>query len=580
MNILGVSAFYHDSAACLIKDGNVIAAAQEERFSRKKHDNGFPKNAIQYCLEEAKLSPREITHIGFYEKPYVKFERLLYQFIETYPQSLSTFVDTMPVWLSERLALPDYFSDQGFKCPVYYLDHHLSHAAASFFSSPFQEAAILIMDGVGEWATTSTGIGNGNKIEMRKEIHFPHSLGLLYSAITAYLGFSVNNSEYKVMGMAPYGKPRYAKEFDTLLHVNSDTSFSLNMDYFAYHYKKSMTSKKMESLFAQPARKPESELTPFHMDIAASLQAKTEEVIMRLCNELWNETHMSNLCLGGGVALNSVANGKILQKTKFKRLFIQPAAGDAGSAMGAALYVHRSILQQPSRYQMNTAFLGPGFDEQSIQRFLTQHAIAHEHFFSHEKIAERVAELVYDGKVVGFFQGRMEWGPRALGARSILANPCDPHIKDILNQKVKHREHFRPFAPVIPIEDVHEWFECDDPLPEAADYMLMVYPIKKEKRKKIPGVTHVDGSGRLQVIRKEQHPAYYHVIRSFQKWSGVPILINTSFNIRGEPIVCTPQDAYRCMSGTGIDYLAMERFLIAREANPKDWWDSESIAKD
>lgn len=580
MYVLGVSAFYHDSAACLVKNGAVVAAAQEERFTRKKHDNGFPHHAITYCLKEAGIAPSDVHHIAFYEKPYTKFERLLYQFIETYPRSLGTFVETLPVWLSERLALASFFTDMGFKAKIYYPSHHLSHASASFFASPFEEAAILTMDGVGEWATTSVGHGKGDSITLANEIHFPHSLGLLYSALTAYLGFSVNNSEYKVMGLAPYGKNRYAAQFDKLIKIFPDGSFALNMDYFAYPSEQKMFTPKMEQLFGHPARKPESPVAPFHMDVAASLQAKTEEVVIGLCTHAYNLKKTDDLCLGGGVALNSVANGKILARTPFKRIFIQPAAGDAGSAMGAALYVSRAVLKQKIPYRLDSAYLGPSFSNQEIADFLTEKKIVHTRIASPKAMAQRVGSLIHEGKVVGFFHGRMEWGPRALGARSILANPCDPKIKDVLNEKVKHREHFRPFAPVIPVEDVKGWFDCDSPVPEAADYMLMVYPIKKEKRKRIPGVTHVDGSGRLQVIRKGQNDLYYQTIREFEKKSGVPILINTSFNIRGEPIVCTPADAYRCMMGTGIDYVVIEQFLVARKDNLRDAWDSEALAMD
>ncbi|MFH0970426.1 MAG: carbamoyltransferase [Candidatus Diapherotrites archaeon] len=580
MYILGVSAFYHDSAACLIKDGEIVAAAQEERFTRKKHDNSFPKNAIAYCLRQAGISPKEVNKISFYEKPYVKFERLLYQFIETYPKSFSTFIETIPIWLNERLNVPQHFEKEGFRAPIQYVSHHLSHAAASYYTSKFDNAAILTMDGVGEWATTTMGFAEGNNITLTHEIHFPHSLGLLYSAITAYLGFSVNNSEYKVMGLAPYGKPKYKSEFDKLVHVYPDGSFSLDMDYFAFTYEKKMNSKKMEELFNHPARKKESEVTQFHKDVAASLQTKTEEIVIKLCNELFHQTKKENICLGGGVALNSVINGKILTQTPFKKICIQPAAGDAGSAMGAALHVWHHYSPQSLRLPFSHAFWGPGFSQEEVKKFLDQKKINYSMLKNTREIASHTAKLIHEGNIVGFFQGRMEWGPRALGARSILANPTDPNIKDILNQKVKHREHFRPFAPVIPVEDAKNWFDCDLPLPEPADYMLMVYPVKKSKREKILGVVHVDGSGRLQTIRKNQHALYYQTIREFEKLSGVPILINTSFNIRGEPIVCTPEDAYRCMMGTGIDYLMIENFLVARKDNLQDAWDSEKLAND
>ncbi len=578
--VLGVSAHYHDSAACLLKNGEVVAAAQQERFSRKKHDNGFPKEAIEYCLSEADIVPARVDYIGFYEKPFLKFERLLYQMIDTFPWSAHAFIDSLPSWLSEKLAIPSTIEGHGFKAKTFFVEHHRSHAAGTYLASPFDSAAILTMDGVGEWATTTMGEGKDNTITLSKEIHFPHSVGLLYSAITAYLGFSVNNSEYKVMGLAPYGKNSYQKEFDELMQVFADGSFALNMKYFSFHHAKSMFSPEMESLFGQPPRKKESAVTEFHQDMAASLQAKTEEVILGLLNHLYQETKQQNVCLSGGVALNSVANGKILRRTPFKRLFIQPAAGDAGSAMGAALYVHNVVLGNAHRFRMKHAYWGPGFGDVEIRRFLDEKKINYQSFDSHHALSKKVAELVWDNQVVGWFQGRMEWGPRALGARSILSNPCNPEMQNILNLRVKHRERFRPFAPVIAEESINDWFEADTPTPDPTDYMLMVYPIKKAKQKKIPAVTHVDGSGRLQTVRKGQNPNYYSVIKEFEKLSGVPILINTSFNIRGEPIVCTPAQAYRCMMGTGIDYLAMGSFLIPRKENLRDAWDSESIAMD
>ena len=580
MNVLGITAFYHDSAACVMRDGKVTAAAQLERFSRKKHDQGFPTQAIEWCLKESGITIDQVDAIGFYEKPYLKFERLLFQFIETFPASWGAFTETIPSWFSEKLTVGKRIEDLGYNGKVYYLEHHLSHAAASFLCSPFDEAAIFTIDGVGEWATATTGTGKGNQIELLNEIRFPHSLGLLYSTITAYLGFSVNNSEYKVMGLAPYGSPRFKKEFDQIIQCHEDGSFSLDMKYFSYHQKMRMPSPALEELLGQPSRKKEDPVTSFHQDVAASLQLKTEEALFNALNALHRETKSENLCLAGGVALNSVANGKILSNTPFKRLFIQPAAGDAGSAMGAALYVTNSILGKKRSYVLDSAFLGPSYSNEEIRKFLVQNNIQFSEFKNDSEIAKKTAKWISENRVVGWFQGRMEWGPRALGSRSILSNACNPDMKEILNLKVKHREAFRPFAPAIPFENVSEWFETDNPLPEASDYMLMVYPIRKEKRKKIPAVTHVDGSGRLQVIRKKQHPLYYNVIKEFEKISGVPIVINTSFNIRGEPIVCTPQDAYRCMMGTGIDSLVMGNYCIDREKNPKDIWDSESIATD
>ncbi len=580
MNILGLSAYYHDSSACLLKDGILVAAAQEERFSRKKHDFGFPKQAISYCLKEGNLTIKDIDAVAFYEKPFLKFERLLFQFVETFPYSYGVFVETLPTWLSEKLLVKNEIQKLGFKGKTFFLEHHLSHASSSYLCSPFKQAAILTVDGVGEYATTTFSVGKENEIKMLKEIQFPHSLGLLYSAITAYLGFSVNNSEYKVMGLAPLGKPIFMNEFEKLIQTFEDGSFKLNMEYFSYTHKKRMPSKKLEELFGQKTRTKEAELKQFHKDVAASLQSKTEEVLFNLLNALFKETKSTNLCLAGGVALNSVANGKILSNTPFKRIFIQSAAGDAGGSIGAALYVNNSLMKKPSTYVFNSAFLGPSFSSKQVEEFLKQKKINYSVFNSQQEIAKKTAQLIKENFVVGWFQGRMEWGPRALGARSILSNPCNPKMKDILNSKVKHREQFRPFAPVVLFEEATKWFECDLPIPEPADYMLMIYPIKKEKQKFIPAVTHVDGSGRLQIIKKEQHPLYYQTIKEFQKLTKVPILINTSFNIRGEPIVCTPENAYNCMMGTGIDCLVIENFLIQRKNNLKDEWDSEKLAID
>ncbi|MDO8634211.1 MAG: carbamoyltransferase [archaeon] len=580
MDVLGISAYYHDSSACLLRDGKIIAAAQEERFSRKKHDLGFPVNAMNYCLEEAKTAAKELDAVAFYEKPYLKFERLLMQFIDTFPRSMGVFVESIPSWLSEKLLVPKNIKDLGYNGKVYYLEHHLSHAASAFLCSPYKKAAILTVDGVGEYATTTFSSGNDREIKLFKEIHFPHSLGLLYSTITAYLGFTVNNSEYKVMGLAPCGKPVYMDEFDKLIKNFDDGSFELDMSHFAYTHEKKMPSKKLEQLFGEKTREKESQITQFHKDVAASLQAKTEEVLFHLLENLYKETKLENLCMAGGVALNSVANGKILSKTPFKRIFIQPAAGDAGTSMGAALFVYNSLMKKRREFVLTSAFLGPSFSDQKVKEYLDKNAIKYSRFRSQAEIAKKTAELVHNNSVIGWFEGRMEWGPRALGARSILSNPTNPKMQDILNLKVKHREKFRPFAPVVLFEEAHKWFECDDPIPEAADYMLMVYPVRKEKRKIIPAVTHVDGSGRLQVIRKEQHALYYQAVKEFQKLSGVPIMINTSFNIRGEPIVCTPHDAYRCMMGTGIDCLVIENYLVKRSDNQKDMWDSEKNATD
>lgn len=578
--ILGISCYYHDAAAALVKDGVVIAAAEEERFTRKKHDSSFPLKAILYCLDEAGITMDEISAVAFYDKPLLKFERILSQHLEKFPFSFATFHKAMPQWFTEKMRIRSVLKKKlKYTGDVFYGEHHMSHAAASFLTSPFKSAAFLTVDGVGEWATTTMGLARGTDISITKEINFPHSIGLLYSAVTALLGFSVNNSEYKVMGLSPYGKPKYLDLFKKVVHTRKDGSYALDMNYFDYHYKMRMPGKKFVKLLG-PIRKPDEPITQHHKDIASSLQAITEEVLVGMLHHLHEETQMDNLCMAGGVALNSVANGKILSRTPFKRLFIQPAASDAGSAIGAALYVYNTILGNRRVYHQKTAYLGPGFSRAEIKAFLDKHGINYATFKNEKQLVKTTAKLINEDKVIAWFQGRMEWGPRALGARSILSNPCNPKMQDILNAKVKHREMFRPFAPVICVDDAPEYFECDMPVPQPTDFMLMVYPIKREKRKLIPAVTHVDGSGRLQTIRREQNPLYHDLIKAFGKLSGVPILINTSFNIRGEPIVCTPYEAYRCMMGTGIDYLVIDNFIIPREKNPQHMWDSEYLAKD
>ncbi len=578
MNILGISAFYHDSSACLYRDGAIAAAAQEERFSRKKHDLGWPKNAIEYVLSESQIKIGDVDYVAYYEKPFLKFERLMAQFATTYPRSLPAFLESMPTWLSEKLAVPGYIARMGYKGPVRYIGHHHGHAASAFLVSPFESAAILTMDGVGEWSTTTLGRGRQTRVLLEKEIDFPHSIGLLYSTLTAYLGFRVNNSEYKVMGLAPWGKPEHYEKLRKILRLNSDGSFALDMNYFDYVHRMRMYSDQFVAEFG-PARTPDSPVTQFHKDMAASVQKLTEEAVYNTLRHLHAITGEENLCMAGGVALNSVANGKILSNTPFKRIFIQPAAGDAGTAIGAAAYLYHTLLKHPRTTPMTTASLGPHYSDEQIEIFLNENKIRYTRFKSRDELLQTTADLLLNDRVIGWFQGRMEWGPRALGNRSILSNPTNPDMADILNLKVKHREKFRPFAPVITQEDVPDYFDADLPVPEPAAYMLMVYPVKKEKRALIPSVTHVDGSGRLQTIAREQNPLYYDLIKTFGKKSGVPILINTSFNIRGEPIVCTPAHAYRCMMGTGIDALVMGHYLIARADNPKDQWDSESEAK-
>ena len=577
MNILGISCFYHDAAACLMKDGIVVAAAEEERFTRKKHDISFPINAVNYCLKEGNISINQIDYIGFYEKPLLKFERLLSQHLEMFPFSFWSFYRALPSWLNEKLRVPSIIRKKlRYNGDVLFIEHHLAHAASAFLVSPFEEAAILTIDGVGEWATASYGYGKGNYITLLKELRFPNSVGLLYSTVTAHLGFSVNNSEYKVMGLSPYGKPTYYDSFKKIVDVKEDGSIEFDMSYFDYHYKLTMPGKKFVGEFG-PIRNPNEEVTQRHKDIAASLQKITEEIIFKMLNHLYNETKMENLCIAGGVALNSVANGKITKNTPFKNVWVQPAASDAGTSLGAAAYINNIIVGDNRKYAMKSAYLGPSFSTEYIKNFLDKNKITYKKFKSDMALVKLTANLIFNNNVVGWFQGRMEWGPRALGARSILSNAANPQMKDILNLKVKHREHFRPFAPVISKEDVHDYFEIDK---DEEPFMLFVYPFKEDKKRLVPSVVHVDGTGRLQTTSKEENPLYYGVIKEFEELSGVPILVNTSFNIRGEPIVCTPEDAYRCMMGTGIDYLIMDKFLIARKDNPKDMWDSEKAAKD
>ena len=577
MYILGISCYYHDAAACLIKDGKIIAAAEEERFTRKKHDISFPINAINFCLKKANITGDKLDHVAFYEKPLLKFERILSQHLQSFPASYFTFIKTIPGWINEKLRIRKTLKKKiNYKKDVSYIDHHLSHAASSYLVSPFKESAILTVDGVGEWATTTFGHAKENKITLEKEIHFPHSLGLLYSTITAFLGFKVNNDEYKVMGLAPYGEPKYTDEFKKILILHDDGSYSLDMSYFIYHWASRMPSGKMSQVFG-PKRKPEAELTQKHKDIASSLQKVTEEALFHILNQLHKETQSDNLCMAGGVALNSVANGKIKANTPFKNIYIQPAASDAGTALGAAFYLYNSILNKKRETVMDHAYLGPSFTNQEIKEYLDDKNINYFQFKSDDDLIKTTAKLIWENNVIGWFQGSMEWGPRALGARSIISNATNPEMKDIINAKVKHRELFRPFAPAVTAEDAKKYFELDK---EDEKFMLFVYPIKKEFHKKIPAVTHVDGSGRLQTITKEQNKLYHGVIKQFGKHSGIPIVINTSFNIRGEPIVLSPHDAYRCMMGTGIDYLVIGNFLVKRDDNPNDKWDSESLAKD
>src|SRR3989338_407376 len=580
MYIMGISCYYHDAAACIIEDGKIIAAAEEERFTRKKHDSSFPIKAIAYCLKEAGITAQQLNHISYYEKPVLKFQRILNQHLQMAPRSFRVFKDSLISW-TQKMNIEKKIRDElSYTGPISFMEHHASHAASAFFPSPFENAAIVTIDGVGEWATTTIGIGKKNTVKLLKEIHFPHSIGLLYSTITALLGFSVNNSEYKVMGLSPYGNSKtYKPHFNKIIKTDSDGSFSLDMSYFDFHYKPWMPSRKLCKLLCK-TRKPDEQVTQQHKDIAAALQQKTEEVMINLLKHAKKETGMDNICIAGGVALNSVANGKLLKQTGFKNIWIQPAAGDSGNSIGAALMLYHHVLGSENRQPQETAYLGPSFSDTKIKEFLDSHFIRYTAFKTKTELLKKVAKLIHGNNVIGWFQVRMEWGPRALGARSILSNPCNPKMQEILNLKVKHREKFRPFAPVVCVDDGMAYFECDEPIPLPTDFMLMVYPIRKEWRAKIPAVTHVDGSGRLQTVRREQNPLYYELIKEFGRLSSVPILINTSFNIRGEPIVCTPKDAYWCMMGTGIDYLVMGKYIIKRADNPEDTWDSEAVAAD
>ncbi len=585
MYILGISCYYHDASAALLKDGEIVAAAEEERFTRKKHDASFPLHAIRYCLESHGITANDLSYVGFYEKPFLKLERVLFQHLSVFPRSLKTFLKYMPGWLTEKLrVIRTIRKKMKYKGPVLFVEHHRAHAASTFLVSPFEKAAIVTVDGVGEWATTTIGIGRKNEVQLIKEICFPHSLGLLYSTITAYLGFTVNNAEYKVMGLSAYGaqkrKNPYYTKLRRVIDIKEDGSYRLDRDYFSYMHSDRMPSKKLCVLLGGPVRKKKDELTQRHKDIAAALQMIVEEVMTKILTHAHKVTQCDSVVLSGGVGLNSVFNGKILRATPFKQFWAQPNASDGGTSIGAASYIYHSILSHPRRFVQTHAYLGPAYESREIKNFFDENCIVHTQFKNSQELIAKTARLIREGKVIGWFQGRMEWGPRALGARSILSDPTNPNMKEILNLKVKHREKFRPFAPVVCADDALTYFECDLPLPAPTDFMLMVYPVRKEWRKKIPSIVHVDGSGRLQTIRREQNPLYYELIKEFGKLSGIPLLINTSFNIRGEPIVCTPQDAYTCMMGTQIDYLVMGKFLIARADNIKHAWDSEAHADD
>jgi carbamoyltransferase len=596
--ILGISAFYHDSAACLLVDGKIVAAAQEERFTRKKHDSEFPLNAIQFCLREGGLVGADVDHVVFYEKPLPKFERLLETYLAYAPKGFRSFAMAMPVWLTEKLfqkrnlikALEaNVGADVDWSSKILFSEHHLSHAASAFYPSPFESAAVLTMDGVGEWPTTSLAIGSGSQLEIVKEIHFPHSLGLLYSAFTYYAGFKVNSGEYKVMGLAPYGNPVYTKLiFDNLVDLHEDGSFRLNMEYFDYPAGLTMTNKKFSKLFGGPPRKPESELTQREMDLAASIQAVTEEIVLRMCRAIAKETGQRNLCLAGGVALNCVANGKLLRDGSFDNIWIQPAAGDAGGALGAALAVHYLMLDEKRTVDaagndMQGSYLGTHYTQAEIEERLNALGAVFE-TVDDEKLINETAGALASGKAVGWHQGKMEFGPRALGNRSILGDPRNPETQKILNLKVKFRESFRPFAPSVLREHVSEWFDIDVDSP----YMLLVADVDERKQEKmtpaqealfgieklnvsrssIPAVTHVDYSARIQTVHRETNPRYHALITKFNELTGCPVLVNTSFNVRGEPIVETPEDAFRCLMGTDLDLLAIGNAILYKSNQP------------
>jgi carbamoyltransferase len=586
--ILGISAFYHDSAACLVRDGEIVAAAQEERFTRKKHDAGFPHEAIAYCLREGGLGVADLDYIGFYDKPMLKFERILQNYLGVAPKGLRSFLTAMPVWLKDKLftrklilkELPDFEGE------VLFAEHHESHAASAFYPSPFAEAAVLTMDGVGEWATSSYAIGRGKNLDLIGELHYPHSLGMLYSAFTYFTGFKVNSGEYKVMGLAPYGEPRYVQQIlDELLELKDDGSFKLNMSYFNYLHGLTMTNGQMDHLFGGPPRKPESPVTQREMDLAASVQKVTEEIVLRMARHVHRETGMAKLCLAGGVALNCVGNGRLLREGPFDGLWIQPAAGDAGGAVGVALTIWHKVLgnERPAPAggdRMRGAYLGPAFDDDEIEAFLRSIGAAYERL-STEEMLERTAALLAEEKVVGWLQGRMEFGPRSLGARSILGDPRSQKMQSVMNLKIKYRESFRPFAPSVLREHVADYFEIDADSP----YMLLVAPVREDHRipmtpeqqrlfgieklhvprSDIPAVTHVDYSARIQTVHEETNPLFDGLLRRFHQRTGCPVLVNTSFNVRGEPIVCTPRDAYLCFMRTEMDNLVLGHFLLHKD---------------
>ena len=597
MDILGISALYHDSAACLVSDGKIVAASQEERFTRKKHDPRFPKNAVKYCLKEAGITVNDVDYIVFYDKPFLTFERLLISYLTVAPKGLRSWLEAMPLWLKQKLNISKVIKEEtGYEGNVLYTEHHEAHAASAFYPSPFKEAAFLTIDGVGEWATASYGIGKGNDIKLLKELLFPDSLGLLYSAFTYFAGFKVNSGEYKLMGLAPYGEPKYKDLIITeIVDIKDDGSIRLNLNYFDYLGGLRMTNGRFAKLFGGPPRRPETEITKREMDIAASIQAVTEEIILKMAEHVYKETKQKNLCLAGGVALNCVANGRVLRESPFENIWIQPAAGDAGGALGAALSVWYRYLgnkrANPNGFDSQKgSYLGPSFSNGIVKQFLESKGYPY-HKLDGGKRARIIAEHIAEGKIVGYMAGRMEFGPRALGARSILGDPRRIETQSVMNLKIKYRESFRPFAPTVLEEKTGEYFDTDKPSP----YMLLVAHIKEDKRytphaenemfildrlkikrSDIPAVTHLDYSARLQTVNKKDKPDYYDIISEFENLTGCPVIVNTSFNVRGEPIVCTPEDAYVCFMLTEMDILVMEDCILYKEEQPpwkegKEW---------
>ena len=591
MNILGISAFYHDSAAALVRDGEIMAAAQEERFSRRKHDYRFPGKAVKYCLKAGGVKPENLDYVAFYDKPFIKFERILETYLQYAPAGIRSFIKAMPLWIKQKLWMKSLIQEQlpGYEGKILFPEHHQSHAASAFFPSPFEEAAVVTADGVGEWATTSVGFGRGNRVQILKEIHFPHSLGMLYSAFTYYTGFRVNSGEYKVMGLAPYGEPKYVRTIlDHLIDVKEDGSFRLNMKYFNYAAGLTMTNRRFHRLFGAPPRKRESLITRKDMDLARSVQAVTEMVMERLARHARQVTAARCLCLAGGVALNCVANGKILREHIFDDIWIQPAAGDAGGALGAALAVWHLYLDNERRVNgrddgQRGSFLGPEYDDREILEFLEKHNIPHSRL-DEDTLLRRTAALLKDEHVVGWFRGRLEFGPRALGSRSILGDARSPHMQKKMNLKIKFRESFRPFAPSVLAEEAVHYFELDRPSP----YMLLVAEVKKKLQRRmtakekqlfgidklnvvrshITAVTHVDYSARIQTVHWDTNAPYWNLIKTFQALTGCPVIVNTSFNVRGEPIVCSPMDAYKCFMRTEMDYLVLGSFLLDKKQQP------------